>query len=112
MIGNKKDFSRAFIETLQMVLTRPAEAFTAMKREGGFGEPLIYAVIGGSVGAIVSIPLFASFALSSAMCYGASEIRLGAMAGMGIGSIVLHYPCSTRHRHRLVYCAPALFISA
>ena len=50
----QKGFFAAFIETLQMVLTRPAEAFTVMKREGGFGEPLIYAVVGGSVGAIVS----------------------------------------------------------
>ena len=38
----QKGFFTAFIETLQMVLTRPAEAFTVMKREGGFGEPLIY----------------------------------------------------------------------
>src|SRR5438477_8454769 len=26
----------AFIQTLQMILSRPSEAFTAMKREGGF----------------------------------------------------------------------------
>ncbi len=38
---------RAFFDTLVMVLTKPAEAFAAMKREGGFGEPLIYAIIGG-----------------------------------------------------------------
>src|SRR5207249_9722449 len=36
---------RAFFDTLVMVLTKPAEAFAAMKREGGFGEPLIYSVI-------------------------------------------------------------------
>src|SRR4029079_9116123 len=59
----QKGFFTAFIETLQMVLTRPAEAFTAMKREGGFGEPLIYGVIGASVGGIVSF-LF-SLALQS-----------------------------------------------
>src|SRR2546422_11670082 len=41
---------RAFFDTLIMVLTKPAEAFTAMKCEGGFREPLIYAIIGGSVG--------------------------------------------------------------
>src|SRR6266481_4355275 len=33
----QKGFFSAFIETLQMVLTRPGEAFTAMRREGGFG---------------------------------------------------------------------------
>src|SRR5579864_298477 len=35
-----KGIFSAFIETLQMVLGRPTEAFTAMKREGGLGEPL------------------------------------------------------------------------
>ena len=47
-----KGLFSAFIETLQMVLTRPTEAFTAMSREGGLGEPLLYAVIGGSFGAV------------------------------------------------------------
>ena len=81
----QKGFFTAFIETLQMVLTRPAEAFTVMKREGGFGEPLIYAVIGGSVGAIVSFLfslLFHSFGM-----FTDQRNPLGAMAGMGIGSI-------------------------
>jgi hypothetical protein len=81
----QKGFFTAFIETLQIVLTRPAEAFTVMKREGGFGEPLIYAVIGGSVGAIVSFLfslLFHSFGM-----FTDQRNPLGAMAGMGIGSI-------------------------
>ena len=81
----QKGFFAAFIETLQMVLTRPAEAFTVMKREGGFGEPLIYAVVGGSAGAIVSFLfslLFHSFGM-----FTDQRNPLGAMAGMGIGSI-------------------------
>jgi len=81
----QKGFFTAFIETLQMVLTRPAEAFTVMKREGGFGEPLIYAVVGGSVGAIVSF-LF-SLLLHSFGMFTDQRNPLGAMAGMGIGSI-------------------------
>jgi hypothetical protein len=48
-----KGFFTAFIETLQMVLSRPSEAFTAMRREGGLGEPLLYALIGGSFGLVV-----------------------------------------------------------
>src|SRR5437899_3553121 len=62
----QKGFFSAFIETLQMVLTRPAEAFTAMRREGGLGEPLLYAMIGGTFGTVfVFIYNFAfrSFAL-------------------------------------------------
>jgi hypothetical protein len=81
----QKGFFAAFIETLQMVLTRPAEAFTVMKREGGFGEPLIYAVVGASVGAIVAFLfsiLFHSFGV-----FTDQRNPLGAMAGMGIGSI-------------------------
>jgi hypothetical protein len=81
----QKGFFTAFIETLQMVLTRPAEAFTVMKREGGFGEPLIYGVVGGSVGAIVAFLfslLFHSFGM-----FMDQRNPLGAMAGMGIGSI-------------------------
>ena len=52
---------RAFFDTLIMVLTKPAEAFAVMKREGGFGEPLMYAIIGGSVGGVdlFSLQLFA-----------------------------------------------------
>src|ERR1700730_9454142 len=58
-----KGFFSAFIETLQMVLTRPGEAFTAMNREGGLGEPLVYALIGGTFGTVVG--LFYRFALQS-----------------------------------------------
>jgi hypothetical protein len=50
-----KGLLNAFIETLQMVLSRPVAAFTAMKREGGLGEPLLYAVIGGTIGGVFAI---------------------------------------------------------
>ncbi len=49
----EKGIFNAFIETLQMILSKPADAFTAMKREGGLAEPLLYALIGGSFGFIV-----------------------------------------------------------
>src|SRR4029077_17224062 len=45
-----KGFFNAFVETVLMVLGRPVEAFTVMKREGGFGEPLLYVVVGSSFG--------------------------------------------------------------
>src|ERR1043166_5201827 len=45
-----KGVFNAFIETLQLVLGRPSAAFTAMRLEGGLGEPLLYAIIGGSFG--------------------------------------------------------------
>lgn len=50
-----KGLLSAFIETLQMVLLRPIDAFAAMRREGGLGEPLLYAVIGGTFGGIFAV---------------------------------------------------------
>src|SRR5437899_9069691 len=46
-----RGFFNAFVETLMLVLTKPGEAFLMMRREGGLGEPLIYALIGGCIGA-------------------------------------------------------------
>jgi hypothetical protein len=80
----ERGFFNGFIETLVMVLTRPAEAFTVMKREGGLGEPLIYALIGGCVGGIVSL-LF-SLGLQSAGFFADRHDTFAAMAGMGVGS--------------------------
>ena len=50
-----KGLLNAFIETLQMILSKPVAAFTAMKREGGLGEPLLYAVIGGTFGGVFAV---------------------------------------------------------
>jgi hypothetical protein len=79
----ERGFFNAFIETLSMVLTRPAEAFSVMKREGGLGEPLIYALIGGCVGGIVSA-LF-SLGFQSIGLFANRNNSLAAMTGMGIG---------------------------
>ena len=80
----ERGFFNAFVETLVMVLTRPSEAFTAMKREGGFGEPLIYALIGGCAGGFVSF-LF-SLGLKSVGVFADRHDTFSAMAGMGAGS--------------------------
>src|SRR5690349_21457121 len=79
----ERGFFNAFIETLTMVLTRPAEAFSVMKREGGLGEPLIYALIGGCLGGIVSA-LF-SLGFQSIGLFTDKNNSLTAMTGMGIG---------------------------
>jgi hypothetical protein len=83
----ERGFFNAFIETLSMVLTRPAEAFSVMKREGGFGEPLVYAIIGGWVGGIVSF-LF-SLGFQSVGLFTDRHNGLAAMAGMGLGSAAI-----------------------
>jgi len=83
----ERGFFNAFIETLSMVLTRPAEAFSVMKREGGLGGPLIYALIGGCIGGIVSF-LF-SLGFQSLGMFKDQHNGLAAMAGMGIGSVAI-----------------------
>jgi hypothetical protein len=84
----ERGFFNAFIETLTMVLTRPAEAFTVMKRDGGLGEPLIYAVIGGWVGGIVQF-LFSLGFQSVGLFANRHDNGLASMAGMGIGSAAM-----------------------
>ena len=85
----ERGFFNAFIETLTMVLTRPAEAFSVMKREGGLIEPLIYALIGGCLGGIVSL-LF-SLGFRSIGLFADKNNSFAAMTGMGMGfaSIIL-----------------------
>lgn len=79
----ERGFVNAFIETLTMVLTRPSEAFSVMKREGGLVEPIIYALIGGCLGGIVSF-LF-SLGLQSFGLFTDKNNSLAAMTGMGFG---------------------------
>ena len=81
----QKGFFNAFIETLQMVLTRPTEAFSVMRREGGFVEPLIYAIIGASIGAIVQFVF--SLVLHSLGLFVNQRNPFGAMTTAGVGSI-------------------------
>jgi hypothetical protein len=85
----ERGFFNAFIETLTMVLTRPAEAFSVMKREGGLIEPLIYALIGGCLGGIVAALFQLGF--RSVGLFGDKNNSLAAMTGMGIGfaSVIL-----------------------
>ena len=82
----QKGLFNAFIETLQMVLSKPTAAFTAMKREGGLGEPLIYAVIGGTFGTIFAV--IYNFVLRSFSLFADRQAGLGHLIG-GLGWIAL-----------------------
>lgn len=77
---------KAFIETLQMMLGRPTEAFTVMKREGGLGEPLLYALIGGTFGAVVNLLYRFGFQLVAGGSFGSgsSERLFGSAAILGL----------------------------
>ena len=83
---DQKGWFNAFIETLQMVLTRPDYAFRAMKVEGGLGGPIIYALIGGCVGGIISF-LF-SLILQSLGLTAARHNTFAVLTGIGAGSVV------------------------
>jgi hypothetical protein len=79
-------FFNAFIETMKLVLTAPGAAFIAMKREGGFGEPLIYTITGESIGLLFYF--IYNFFFSSLAGFGSHENPLGHMIGTGVGSLV------------------------
>jgi hypothetical protein len=81
-----KGLFNAFIETLQMVLSRPVAAFTAMKREGGLGGPLFYAIIGGTFGAALAV--IYNFVLRSVTPFGDRHGALAHLFG-GLAWIVL-----------------------
>ena len=82
----ERGFFNAFIETLVMILTKPGEAFTAMKREGGLGEPLLYATIGGTFGGVFAVTY--NFALRSFAAFGDRHGSLAHLFG-GLGWIFL-----------------------
>jgi hypothetical protein len=84
---HERGFANAFIETLAMVLTKPDQAFRTMKTEGGLAEPLVYALIGGCVGGIVSLLL--SLGLQSMGLFAGQRDTFAALAGIGVGSIAL-----------------------
>jgi hypothetical protein len=81
----QKGWFNAFIETLQMVLTRPDFAFRSMKVEGGLAGPIIYALIGGCAGGFVSF-LFSLGFQSIGLSMGRRN-TFAMLTGMGVGSV-------------------------
>lgn len=84
---SSRGFLNAFVETMKLVLTQPAAAFAAMRREGGFGEPLIYSVTGGSVGLLFYFAY--QFFLTSLGTIGHRGNPLTHMVGTGIGAVFM-----------------------
>jgi hypothetical protein len=75
-------FLKAYFDTVSMIFTKPGEAFAMMKTEGDMMGPLLFALIGGSAGLIVSL-LF-QIALHS---IGFMADRQSAMFGLGVVGI-------------------------
>jgi hypothetical protein len=54
---NRKEIGmfKAWFDTVSMLISKPGEAFTIMRPEGGLTDPLIFGMIGGCAGTLVSI---------------------------------------------------------
>ena len=99
-------FVNAFVQTVSIVLTRPAEAFTAMRTEGGFGNPLLFGLIGGSIGVIISTLLSAmihSLGWAAALSH---QNSLDQLMGASLGGAML----VVRLIMAPIFIAVALFI--
>jgi hypothetical protein len=46
---------KAWLDTVSLLITKPSEAFMMMRPEGGLIDPLLFGLIGGCAGGIVSI---------------------------------------------------------
>ncbi|HMJ06452.1 MAG TPA: YIP1 family protein [Chthoniobacterales bacterium] len=82
-----RGFLNALFETLALVFTRPTEAFDVMKRDDGLADPLLYALICGTAGAVISIGfslVFQSLGIMSNRNNG-----MAALFGLGFGVIFL-----------------------
>jgi hypothetical protein len=75
-------FWKAYVDTVVTVLTKPGEAFAMMKTEGDMTGPLLFALIGGCAGIIVSV--LVQLALHS---IGFMADRQSAMFGIGMVGI-------------------------
>jgi len=74
----------ALVETTREVLARPGEFFRAMPLTGGFGSPLLYAVIVGWIGLVASAfyqAIFRSVVGSSLGAFGSERPEIVALLG-------------------------------
>jgi hypothetical protein len=101
-------FLRAFFDTVSLLVTKPGDAFTLMRPEGGLGDPLLFALIGGCAASIVSLALqfglqsvpglgsnrelFAAFGVAPWVFFilGAVFTPIMLAIGLFIGSGILH----------------------
>ena len=82
-----RGFLNPLFETLAMIFTRPVEAFTIMKRNDGLADPLLYALICGTAGSVISLGfslLMQSFGLVSNR-----NNAFSAIFGLGFGVLLV-----------------------
>src|SRR5512142_777471 len=82
-------FGPALVETVKLVVTAPGEAFSRMREKGDLFEALIFGVIPGSIGFIVSTIWSAMFTTSwLAMMPGPFRERFGPLMGVTAASVI------------------------
>ena len=81
-----KSLVNALFDTIVMVLTRPDEAFRVMRREGGLGDPVLFMLIMGTLGAVVSI-IFSI--VTNAIGLGFGNRGFGSLLGAGFSSMLM-----------------------
>jgi hypothetical protein len=80
-------FGKAWFDTVSLLITKPSDAFTMMRPEGGFGGPLVFGLIGGCAGGIISLLFQGAF--QSIPGFGQSN-AFDAF-GVGIWTIIVIY---------------------
>ena len=48
-------FVKSWFDTVSLLITKPGDAFTMMRAEGGLLDPLLFGLIGGCIGSIISL---------------------------------------------------------
>jgi hypothetical protein len=66
-------FFKAWFDTVSLLITKPSEAFTMMRPEGGLMDPLLFGLIGGSIGAILAT-LYQFFIRSAGFAAGSNVL--------------------------------------
>jgi hypothetical protein len=81
-------FVKAWFDTVSLLITKPSEAFTMMRPEGGLIDPLLFGLIGGCAGGIVSL-LFQGLLKSIPGFAGRNDVL--DYFGVGLWTIIIIY---------------------
>lgn len=86
-----REFFDGFFETLKLLITNPREAFARMEPEAGIGRPILYAVIIGWIGIIVSqvYQLLLGQSLLAMLPAEASAYQMGSSVGTALLFMIL-----------------------
>jgi hypothetical protein len=75
---------KAWFDTVSLLITRPSEAFTLMRPEGGLLDPLLFGLIGGCAGSIVSLVFQGLFQSIPGMAGGKSPFDVFGLGPWGL----------------------------